>query len=137
MFDIPQARALLLRTRPTPNRAGSPASARNAIVALTQRLVAEGRTINSVARELGLHGSTVRSWLQSAAVAGPAFVPVVVAESEPAVEPKPETRAAPSPRPAPPPPPPPPASLTLISPHGFRLEGLDLDSAIAALLRLS
>lgn len=129
MLTVPQARKLVSRTRPTSNQAGYPASVRSEIVALARPLLAQGETANSVASDIGLAGSTVRSWLKSAAVTGPAFVPVVVAEPDPGFA------AAPSPPPAPPTPG--PTGLTLISPRGFRLEGLDLDGAVAALLRLS
>ncbi|NOZ79225.1 MAG: hypothetical protein GXP48_08640, partial [Acidobacteria bacterium] len=104
------------------------ASVRSEVVALAQHLLAQGATANSVASEIGLAGSTVRSWLKSAAVAGPAFVPVVV-------EPDHGFAAAPGPSPAPPTPR--SIGLTLISPRGFRLEGLDLNGAVTALLRLS
>jgi len=129
VLTVPQARKLISRTRPTSNQAGYRASVRSEIVALAQHLLAQGATANSVASEIGLAGSTVRSWLKSAAVAGPAFVPVVVAEPDPGFT------AAPSPPRAPPTPG--PTGLTLISPRGFRLEGLDIDDAVTALLRLS
>lgn len=133
MLDIPRARALLTRTRPAHPSAGYPVAVRDEVVALTQHLLAQGRTTHSVARDLGLHGSTLRGWLEAAAVAGSAFVPVMVEEAV-SVD---RSAQATAPCPAQVPPAGRPAGLTLVSPRGFRLEGLDLDSALIALQRLS
>lgn len=133
MLDIPRARALLTRTRPAYPSAGYPVSVRDEVVALARHLLAQGRTTHSVARDLGLHGSTLRGWLEAAAVGGSAFVPVVVDDTVS----KDRQAQAITPCPAPARRAGPPSGLTLVSPRGFRLEGLDLDSALIALQRLS
>ena len=137
MLDLPQAQALLTRTRPVHHRQGYPASVRAEVVPLLRRLRTQGLSTSRIARDLGIHGSTVRDWIESAGCEGATFVPVVVGPPEAATGapsvPRPEvalTSAVVLPPAVPP-------RLVLVSPGGFRLEGLDLDSALALLTRLS
>ncbi len=74
--------------------------------------MAEGATPTAIASALGLHPQTIRTWIADAAPVT-ALVPVeVVAEA---------------PRPI--------AALRVVSPAGYRVEGLTLDE-VAALLRV-
>lgn len=132
MLNIPTARSLLRRTRPRRHADGYPADVRAQVVALAQTRVAEGRSVHAVARELGLHGSTLRRWLEPSLAAAPAFVSVTVEPagvSRPGPDGATVVEAAGCPASSGP--------LTLTSPSGFRLEGLGLDDAITALRRLS
>lgn len=150
MLDITAARALLARTRPARGPDGYPTAVRSEVTELARHLVAGGCARGRVARDLGLHRCTLDSWLdlgtsRSSEVGGAAFVPVVV--SGPDTEPRaPEAGARAEAEPvggpaAVLPPPiawsaPPLARLTVVTPKGFRLEGLDFDGAITALGRL-
>ncbi|WP_456481206.1 helix-turn-helix domain-containing protein [Oceanithermus sp.] len=134
MLDIHTARALLSRTRPTRNADGYPQEVRAEVSELASHLLREGLPISSIARELGLHRSTVVAWLDAGTASSPSFVPVVLADDaasdqEPVGTTAAETRTVVSSPSA-------PGRLTLVSPGGYRLEGLDLDAAIIALSRL-
>ena len=76
---------------------------------------AEGATLREISDELGLCYETVRRWSELVASESTALVPVVV-------ERRPAEIAA--------------GDLTLQSPAGFRIEGLTLAQAIAALREL-
>ena len=85
---------------------------REAIVEQVRRLRSEGMTMTAVVAEVGVSQMTLAKWLK-AANPGPAFLPVVVAPTTP-----------------------PPASLTLVTPAGYRIEGLTMDALLALLGRL-
>ncbi len=91
-----------------------------AAVAYARGQQAEGRGLASVADELGLSDQTLRTWLDQAeasAKTGAVLRPVVVKPS-----PAPEARPAEQCRP------------TLVTPDGFRVEGLSLEQ-LGTLLR--
>jgi len=127
MLDVPAARALLERTRPTQPTQGYPAEVRPPVLELVRRELAEGINLNAIARSLGLNRGTLRYWLDHPAKS-PGFVPVLLQPEPQVVTPVPAqlqpTLTS-------------PAGLTLISPAGFRLDGLNLDQAIHALSRLT
>lgn len=132
MLDLSHVRALLIHTRPAHPSAGYPAATRAAVVALCRDRVAQGWTVNRVARELGLHGATVRAWLDVGGGVGSGFVPVQVSAVPTEWPRRADRLLGPTLATSSPPP-----GLTLVSPGGYRLEGLDLDSALIALARLS
>jgi len=88
----------------------------------------DGRTPRSLARELGIHPGTLERWLEAEVSHG--FLPVTVTavpvlDAEPMAEPFA---------------PPLPSALSqrvLISPAGYRLEGLTLDDVVHVLRELS
>jgi len=126
MLDVPAARALLRQTRPRRHADGYPPDVRACIVTLVRARLADGLSLNAVARELGVSRTTLRQWLSRSPEAPPAFVPVLVEQpAESAGPPAPASRSTP------------PIPLTLVSPSGFRLDGLTLDDAIVALRLLS
>jgi len=96
---------------------------RTSVVILARARLATGLTIAAAARELGLNRGTLQQWLARTAEQD-SFVPVVVQGASQRTD---EREVAPRPCP----------SLTLISPSGFRLNGLGLDDAIHALRELS
>ena len=120
MLDIPTASALLTRTRPRRSRDGYPAHVRAQLAALASAELAAGSSLSATSRRLGLAGSTLSRWLAAEPEPRPAFVPVVFSESP-----------APSPAPSP------TSPLAVVTPAGFRVEGLDLDGVVAVLRRLS
>ena len=69
-----------------------------------------------IARDLGLHCKTLQNWLEDPSPSGASFVPIFFAQDEPVV--------------------PTCGTVTLVSPSGYRIEGLDFDRAVAALARL-
>ena len=86
-------------------------------VAYARTGLSQGRSVTASAAALGISDPTLRAWLaQAAAAPGTALRSVVVKS----------TSSSPGPL---------PAGLTLISPSGYRLRGLDVMSA-AALLRV-
>lgn len=117
MLDIDSARALIARTRPRPSREGYPAEVRAEVVLLARRLLNLGRSRSGVARDLGLHAKTLVNWLGGDAAPQPGFVSVFLTSSDPVSRPAP--------------------LLAVVSPTGYRIEGLDLASAIEVLSRLS
>lgn len=64
MLDVPAARSLLRRTRPQRSADGYPPEVRALVTALARSLLASGQTRNAVAHQLGVHGGTLRRWLQ-------------------------------------------------------------------------
>jgi len=75
-----------------------------------------GASWNQLAADLGLSALTIQSWLADhSPAAPPTFVPVHITPEVPLAAPP----------------------LTLVTPQGFRVEGLDLDRAAALLLRLT
>jgi hypothetical protein len=109
-------RAEASRRRGERRRGAAPYSAeeRAFAVAYARTGLSQGRSVTASAKALGVSDPSLREWMaQSAATAGTALRSVVVK----------------------PPPGTPPAGLTLISPSGYRVRGLDVMSA-AALLRV-
>lgn len=130
MLDVPAARALLRQTRPRRHADGYPSDVRACVVVLVRARLANGLSLNAVARELGVSRTTLRQWLDRSPQVPPAFVPVLVQQppesaGPPAPASRPTPRAASS------------SPLALVSPSGFRLDGLTLDDAIVALRLLS
>jgi len=136
VLDISSARTLLIRTRPARAPEGYPPAVRSQVTALARQLIDHGRTTASVARELGLDRGTLSSWLVDATSDRGSFVPVVVddlaEEQEPGVSDPVPTRAVVAPPASPAPRP----GFALVTPRGYRLEGLDLEEAITVLGRL-
>jgi hypothetical protein len=111
-------RRVLEHHRPVPVTRGYPHEVRARVVAGVRRLIGEGRRIENLAPELGISRTCLAGWLRTVVVDGSSFAPVVVSEagSLPAF--------APTSMPA----------GVVISPGGYRVEGLDLEG-IASLLR--
>ena len=119
MLDVPAARSLLRRTRPRCHAEGYPSEVRSSVAALVRRRLGEGVNLNAIARELGVNRGTLRRWLERTAdFAPPTFVPVVVQRS---VSLEAEQVTVPTAMP-----------IVLVSPTGFRLDGLTLEEAIHA-----
>lgn len=111
METLESMRALLKANRPRSWNLGYPPAVRTRVRAYVAARRAAGGTPTSIATELGLSRQSVMGW--TAAEPGAAvFVPVEVVLD---------------PRPAAPP------ALVLVSPRGYRVEGLDV-AAIGALL---
>ena len=89
-----------------------PAALRVRISSWARRELERGRSLRTIADALALHRETLRSWLTDATPSAP-LVPVEVVTDRDAAR-----------------------SFTLISPAGFRVEGLALDDAAALLARL-
>lgn len=106
-------RALLGANRPRTWNLGYPAAVRERVRAWVARRRAEGATPSAIAAELGLSRHSVLVWSKPDA-GTPALVPVEVV-AEPSA------------------PPTTPAAVVLVSPRGYRVEGLDV-AAIGALL---
>jgi len=93
-----------------------PAAFRTTAVTLARRRLATGVPFVRVARELGLPTKSLARWLRFRPT--PGLRPVAV-------------------RPDPAPPSPFAAGVVLVTPHGFRIEGLDRDGLVALLHALS
>jgi hypothetical protein len=130
MLDVPTARSLLRETRPGRSADGYPPETRTQVTALARSLLASGQSRNAVAHQLGLHGGTLRRWLQLPVAEALSFVPVLVDERDPEALGEPDEAQFCLRGPSVP-------GLALTSPTGFRLEGLTLDDAVTALRRLS
>jgi hypothetical protein len=130
MLDVRSARSLLRRSRPRRHADGYPRDVRAQATRLARSLMASGQSRNGVAAQLGLHGDTLRRWLDSSDGEAPSFVSVLVAPPDSdvgvALDAPPACQHN---QPTP--------GLTLTSPTGFRLEGLTLSEAVTALRRLS
>jgi len=122
MESLESVTALLIAHRPRASSLGYPEVVRRRVGEYVAARRSDGARVNELARELGISHTSVSRW--SAAEVGPLqFV---------AVEVEPEVVAAP------------PSVLaersgsvpTLISPRGYRVEGLDLDALTALLGRL-
>ena len=98
-----------------PHAVRYPAAVREAVVALARAQLRQGHSLARVARAVGLSFPTLKTWV--AAPAEPALRPVTLA---PVTEPV-STRAAP---------------VTLVTPEGFRVEGLDGNTLVAVLRAL-
>lgn len=99
------------RTRSTRRRYS--ASEREALVAQARRMRAEGMKTAAIVNELGITAVTLARWFKEANPA-PAFLPVQLIAAS----------TAPS------------TGLTLVTPGGFRLEGLTPETAVAVLRQL-
>jgi hypothetical protein len=98
-----------------PNAVRYPAPVREAVVALARTRLGQGQSLARVARGVGLSFPTLTTWL--AGSAEPALRPVALA-------------------PAPDPVATPPATIVLVTPEGFRVEGLDGATLVAVLRAL-
>jgi hypothetical protein len=128
MLDVPTARALLCSSRPRRQADGYPAHVRTSVVALVRAQLTEGRSLNAVAVELDVSRGTLHRWLMRSTEVASTFVPVLVSGAFDLAEQEREDvtlHLGSS------------GSLALVSPTGFRLDGLCLDDAIHALRQLS
>ena len=98
-----------------PNAVRYPATVREAVVALARTRLEQGQSLARVARGVGVSFPTLTSWL--AGPVEPALRPVALA-------------------PAPDPVATPPATIVLVTPEGFRVEGLDGATLVAVLQAL-
>lgn len=113
--SLSDLRRLLAAHRPRRSRDGYPAHVRTAVVTAASELRKAGWTPTRLARELGLAATTLGLWLREPAAL--TFRPVTVVPTVPPLAP---TR-----------------TLTLVTPGGWRVEGLDVDSAALLLARLA
>ncbi len=98
-----------------------PPALRARITRWARRRLAGGDSVNAVARDVALHPTTLAGWLGAPAPApatSTALVPVEVVAAP--------ARATPTTQ----------APVVLVSPSGYRVEGLTLDDALRALTRL-
>ena len=114
-------RDLLLKSRPRTASLGWPIELRHRVAhhAAARRRRGEGWA--AIGNSLGISRSSVRGWVEALdddPTAG-AMVPVIVSEAPP-LSPQPPTAG----------------EVVLVSPRGFRLEGLSVSAAITALERL-
>jgi len=98
-----------------PNAVRYPAPVREAVVALARTRLGQGQSLARVARGVGVSFPTLTTWL--AGPAEPALRPVTLV-------------------PAPDPVAPPSATIVLVTPEGFRVEGLDGATLVAVLRSL-
>lgn len=105
-------REAILQSRAGQHRWRCPVPLREKIVALTRERREAGVSVEKIARELGLSASGLSRWLKAGE---PRLRPVRIAE-------------APSKK---------PESLVLVTPGGYRLEGLSSASAADLLRRLA
>jgi len=117
--SVASLRRLLVDNRPVPPTRGYPPEIRARGVSGVRQLLRQGRQVESLAPELGVSRTCLAGWLRSIEVESSSFAPVVVSETP---EPVPMLAATSS------------SSGVVVSPGGYRVEGLDLD-AIASLLR--
>lgn len=111
METLESMRALLKANRPRSWNLGYPPAVRARIRLYIAARRASGGTPTSIATELGLSRQSVMGWT-AGEPSCPVFVPVEVVLDPPAAA---------------------PPALVLVSPRGYRVEGLDA-TAIAALL---
>jgi len=119
LLNLSSTRALVARSLPRNRRAGYPAEVRAQVVAVAAAELADGHTLTATARELGLHPTPLGRWLESPGPREVGFVPVRLDG---------QAQADASP---------PSQGLALVSPAGFRLEGLDRETALFLLERLA
>jgi hypothetical protein len=98
-----------------PNAVRYPAPVREAVVALARTRLGQGQSLARVARGVGLSFPTLTTWLAGPAAA--ALRPVTLVPG-----PDPVTT--------------PPLTIVLVTPEGFRVEGLDRDTLVAVLRSL-
>lgn len=85
---------------------------RDAIVAQARSMRAEGMTLGAIVSEVGVSQMTLSKWFKEAHPA-PAFLPVVIGPTKAAC-----------------------AGLSLVTPAGYRIEGLTIDALMALLSRI-
>jgi hypothetical protein len=115
-------RALLRANRPKAWAQGYPAAVRDRVCTYVAERRAVGATVGMVAAELGLSRHSVLAWTEARQTRGHLRPVEVVADPEPPTGVAPQASVARAP-PLP----------VLISPNGYRVEGLDV-GALAALL---
>lgn len=113
-----QAAARRHQTGPTPKRYRYPAELRRRILAHLERRRAEGATLSAVAAEVGVTTQTLRRWLERDRQ--PAKLRRVVV-----TEPEPRPRSAVAER------------AILVTPTGYRVEGLSVEAVVRILRSLS
>lgn len=113
--SVQSLRVLLTQHRPAVSRDGYPPQLQRAAAEFAARLRADGWSDGRIAHELGLSPPTLRRWTKRLVPSVSAFRPVAVVEEAP---------AATGP------------SLALVTPGGFRLEGLTVEDAAFLLGRL-
>ena len=129
MESLESIRALLNTHRPRATSLGYPADVRRRVGLYAAACRASGRRRSAVADELGISHTSVTRWSTVDAVGPLQFVAVEV-EADPVVSEVPKAPAAPVVlRPG-------PGAPTLVSPRGYRVEGLDLDALTTLLGRL-
>lgn len=114
--DLREAHALIAANRPAAARDGFPAEVRLRVTAVVAAALKGGLNLAAIATSLTISAPTLRKWLARAPSTELTFRPV-------AVDPPPSAPA--------------PTSLTLTSPTGWRVEGLDLDSLAVLLARIA
>jgi transposase-like protein len=123
-----ELRDLLERTRPIARSDGYPAEVRQRVVAHALERRARGEPWRVIADRLGLSRTTVASWVVSGDMGRDEVVPVVTVADPAAAEPAVVATVAPTHAE--------PCGPVLVSPRGWRLEGLTLSAAIEVLERL-
>jgi len=123
-------RELLQQQRPRTASLGWPATLRARVARHAATRRARGERWAAISRSLGVNRTTVRSWVEAldealdeAPTVG-AMVPVIVGEPPAVLAPPPATEPTVD------------AKVVLVSPRGFRLEGLSVSAAVSALERL-
>jgi hypothetical protein len=110
-----EVRALIQAHRP-PSGQGYPDEVRRAAVAYAQQCRARGLHWEHIGRQIGVSGTALVNWSKAQGH----LLPVAIVDELPQARPTP----LPGPR---------LAGLVLCTPSGFRLEGLDLQQALALL----
>lgn len=131
MESLESIRALLTTSRPRASAIGFPADVRRRVGIYAAARRARGDRVAAVALELGISHTSVSRW--SIVEAAPPLQFVAVEVQADVVVPD-ALKAPPTPvvlRTAPS-----PATPTLVSPRGYRVEGLDLDALATLLGRL-
>lgn len=119
-LPLDQLRALVAQHRAAPAAAGFPLAIRQAVASHALPRHQNGERWSQIGADLGLSSTTIVNWTRELSASppkssgSPSFVPVLLTDVRP-VSP----------------------TLTLLSPSGFRIEGLDLDTAVALLQRLA
>ncbi len=102
-----QAKILAYQTELTP--VGYPPQLRKQVGTYARARRGDGKTWSAIAQEIGVSRTALASWTKETVTpASSSLIPVLITE-----EPSPITVA----------------SLSILSPHGFRLEGLSLEQA--------
>ncbi len=103
-----------------------PAEKRTWVAEYTRRRLAAGGTLGAVRRELGISDPAIRRFLAASGDQKPAtaFRAVEINSQSPAPEPRPINASGEA------------RTITLVTPRGFRIEGLDAASAMALVREL-
>lgn len=110
-----EVRALVLANQPR-SSAGYDDEVKRTVIAYTQHCRAQGQRWEDIGMDIGLSGKTLRHWSQQLST----FLPITIVDTLP----QPRVQL-PTPVATP--------SLVLHTPNGFRLDGLDLEQALALL----